>query len=47
VASFVRPRGLETPAGTVAARAIELAGERIPGNVIDERLAKDRAAVRS
>jgi hypothetical protein len=40
VESFVRPRGLDVPAGVVAARAIELAAQALPGNVIEERLAE-------
>ena len=38
VESFVRPRGLDLPAGVLAAHAIVLAAQGLPGNVIDERL---------
>jgi hypothetical protein len=38
VKAFVRPRGLGVPAGVVAARAIELAAQGLPGDVIDARL---------
>ena len=46
VETFVRPRGIGVSAGALAAHAIELAAERLPGSVIDERLedaAKDDA----
>jgi hypothetical protein len=38
VQTFVRPRGIRASAGALAAHAIELAAERVPGRVIDERL---------
>jgi hypothetical protein len=38
VDAFVRPRGLDVPAGELAAQAIELAAEKLPGTAIDERL---------
>ncbi|MGH2980538.1 MAG: hypothetical protein ACRDKV_00655, partial [Solirubrobacterales bacterium] len=38
VEAFVRPRALGVPAGALAAQAIALAAERVPGNTIDERL---------
>lgn len=38
VESFVRPRGRGVPAGALAARAIALAAQGVPGNMIDERL---------
>jgi hypothetical protein len=40
VQAFVRPRGLGTSAGELAAHAIELAAKGLPGSVIDERLAE-------
>jgi hypothetical protein len=45
VATYVRPRGIETPAGALAARAIELLGEGIRGRPIDERLVPSAAAL--
>jgi hypothetical protein len=43
VRAFVRPRGVGVSAGELAAHAIELAAEGLPGGVIDERLTEAAA----
>jgi hypothetical protein len=44
VESFVRPRGRDVPAGALAARAVALAAQGTPGNVIEERLGEEPLA---
>jgi hypothetical protein len=40
VQAFVRPLGMETSAGELAAHAIEMAARQVPASTIDERLAE-------